>query len=124
MGAKLDNTGGTIAKTLLVNGVNNFNYNLMDGLWFRSNGAVTLNGVTANYNDVAKAYVGSSGINGESTSTITLTCGFAYGNGNTGVYLKGGAGKLVTVKGLYAYKNGVNYDISEPRSLVKVCALP
>jgi hypothetical protein len=126
-GAILDNAGGRYAKGISLLGVNNFNYNGADGLKFMSDGNVILNRVTTIGNDdlPADGYNGS-GIYGESTNgTITMTCGFAYGNANGyGVYLDAGPSKLVTLKGLYAAGNGINSQITDPKVVNVNCLLP
>jgi hypothetical protein len=120
-GANLNNSTGLL-KTVSLLGVNNFNGNASTGLMINSSGIVTLSRITANNNDPTNSASGS-GIYVTTSKAITLTCGYAYNNGDRGLYLHSSGGS-VTVKGAYSFSNGTNYDLSIPNTITYPCLLP
>lgn len=96
-----------VAKLVTVNGTNFFSHNGGNGLKIISNGAVTLNAITANYNGEKGADVDnrlnyvSSGL----TSAVSVIgVNNFYNNGKDGLYIKS-AGKITT-NNLTAINNG------------------
>jgi hypothetical protein len=65
-GASLDNTTASSAKTITLNGANEFSSNRNTGLNVTATGAITLNNVTANYNGIT----GSSGSGAALNNTV------------------------------------------------------
>jgi hypothetical protein len=78
-GVRLDNAGATMAKAVLLNGVNNISDNFQGGLYIDSTGAVTLNKLTVNDNDGAGAYVDNTWLSSSLPQNVTL---IGYGNFN------------------------------------------
>ncbi len=122
VGARVNNVNALL-KAVTFTGVNNFNGNGFGGLVVDSKGVVTLTRVTANGNDPTNAQNGS-GVYVDHAKSITLTCGFAYNNGTYGFYLHTANSGLVTVKGVYSFSNGTNYDIPAPNTITYPCTLP
>jgi hypothetical protein len=100
-GAVLDNFTywWTGTPGIFVTGRNNFNHNFSDGLYFDSTGQVTLYKITADGN-------GGSGVDGFSDGRIYIYGGSMTMNGMYGWYL--GSPDVVTLKGVFAFGNGVN----------------
>jgi len=110
-GAELDNAayGGTATSGLTLSGVNNFEGNFYDGLYFDVVGAVSLSKITADDN-------GLSGVDGTTFGNITITCGSMTGNGAYGWYLW--TPSVVTLKGVFSYGNPINGQVAGGGTLV------
>ena len=114
-GAYLDNWdnwafgfGAPKGGSLTLTGFGTFTDNTgSDGLVAWSNGAVSLTRVTADFNGSG---VNDHGIHIYSDSNVTLMCSGAYGNYDIGLYVQ--AAVNLTLKGLRAYANGTNEDLT------------
>ena len=97
-GASLNNTTSTSTPRAAITlyGINTFNDNTFDGLDMLSNGAVTLNSLTADNN-------GGEGLNVQTQGSITVACGSITSNGSYGwVFNTPGT---ITLKGVWVFGN-------------------
>jgi hypothetical protein len=130
-GAHLINVSGNVTLLASSTGGNTFSYNsgAYDGLRINTEGAVTLNKVTASYNSVASGvllyssvtYVGNVTINGgnfsyqnrgllvHSKGTITVNDVVAEYNTNSGITLEN-TGDTTGAKGITIARTAVNYN--------------
>lgn len=127
-GALVDNlsyAGSSVNKTIIFNGVNNFSNNGENGLEFYSNGAVTLNRLTAFGNDPIPGGFAGSGIvgvfsGGTSLKTLTFNCGSLMGNQEFGMDITGAS--VITLKGVYL---GQTNDFGATVPVIsRICPLP
>jgi hypothetical protein len=117
IGAYLDtDTYSTAASGITMTGVNSFIENNDDGLYFAASGNVSLTKVTSDGN-------GGDGIEGYSDGNITLACGSLNRNQNYGWNLWAPPGKVVTLKGVFAFGNmvGNSYLAGDPPVTVRGC---
>jgi hypothetical protein len=126
-GVTLDNSSyanGSINKTIILNGVNNFSNNSNNGLDFSANGAVTVNRlVTFGNTDLGGLLTGSGIVGsfggGTSLKTFTFNCGSVTGNELSGINLTGAT--TITLKGLYLGQSNV-FGVTPV--ITRACPLP
>jgi hypothetical protein len=83
-GAQITNVGSAVPQFVKLNGTNTFNGNGSYGLDLTSDGAITTNNITANYNGINGAFIANDGGTGAGTITMTGVNNF-LGNGNNGL---------------------------------------
>ncbi len=91
------NIMSTVSSSIVVSGVNHFNFNGGSGLYINSSGAITISGVVTYGNE-------TNGIYANTTSGATLKNSQMEGNGWVGVYL--GTHLTTTLSGLTVLQNG------------------
>lgn len=108
-GAYIDNYHGATASNIVLTGVNNFNFNQLDGLTIYSNGNVLTNNLSANYNGL---YYGNGALIDNCLGTPCAVTGKSVtmkgtnnfiGNGDFGLRLYSGG--AVTINNLTANDN-------------------
>lgn len=115
------NPGTTGIRTVTVSGVNMFNGNDV-GLEIYSNGTVSLTRITADNNDNGAS--DGTGLLVLTDGAINLTCGSMYNNTDFGYYLSAGAGKAITIKGVFTYSNGLGNITNNTPIVTRTCPLP
>ncbi|MBL8097765.1 MAG: hypothetical protein JNK81_01210 [Anaerolineales bacterium] len=93
IGAFVSNVNNTVAKTITINGINNFNSNGETGLVVNSKGAITLHNITAVNNSGTGA-----DLNGSNSASITL-------NGNNEFSFNGAGGLDIESTGVIKINN-------------------
>jgi len=124
-GAVLDNlsyAGGSLNKTIILNGVNSFSNNAENGLMFSANGNVTLNRLTAFGNDPTPGGFSGSGIvgvfGGGGTKVLTFSCGTLMGNEDYGMNITGAT--VINLRGVSGQPNSLNVTAV----ITRACPLP
>jgi hypothetical protein len=103
-GAVLYNYGAPVYKTITLTGVNSFNYNSGAGLDVNAWGGITLNNVTANFNDGTGVDLYNLTIIGQ---VVTLLGTNTFdGNGDNGLWVRSSG--VVTLNNITANLNGFN----------------
>ncbi len=115
VGVSLNNTGGSAARNIVLNGVNTFINNTGNGLQFNASGSFTITRIISDRNNGA-------GITGTAGGNITLTCGGMTGDAGRGYSLTSGG--LVTIKGVFTSNNGQGNLIVGTLSFSQTCPLP
>lgn len=107
-GVLIDNASdSTIAKAVAIKGVNNFNNNNDTGLYITSKGAITVQKVTANYNNGKGVYLNNEVEVLYGTAAVTVSgYGIFLGNAENGLEIKSSG--AVTAANLTANNNSVN----------------
>ncbi|MCC7119591.1 MAG: right-handed parallel beta-helix repeat-containing protein [Anaerolineales bacterium] len=108
-GAQFDNFTDAKANKFLgvtITGVNYFQRNLgPNGLYIHSAGAVSVSNLYADDNS-------GNGVEIITTKSLTLLCANAYSNTGTGFLLTSGTGSVMTLKGVFAFANGTNENLT------------
>lgn len=113
-GAYLDNQYDAGFFGITLTGSNSFDSNGYIGLWIYSNGAVTINNLSTNWNGDNGTYIDSYNMTKQAVVKITGN-NYFLGNGGTGLFIAADA--AVTLSNIMANWNGVNgayinnYDI-------------
>jgi hypothetical protein len=104
-GALLDNDGATTPQPVTLTGTSEFKFNFLSGLRIVSDGQVSLNNITANFNNGDGVSVDNSGGPTTSGVTFTGTNQFISNNGHgLGIYSSG----AITLNAITAVNNSIN----------------
>jgi putative surface-exposed virulence protein len=103
-GAYIRNDGGSMARPVTLNGINNFNGNESGGLSIESLGAITVSKITANGTTAGDGAILDNNAN---VFTVPLTIlGYGVFNNNSGVGFSIDSNGMITLANLTANNNG------------------